>query len=816
MEKAFGIIRDLTTKANNAYNIGNFEAAKNYYKTLLKDMEQIYPLYHYEYIDIYLKIAYSCQRTMNSIEAFEYFLKYENSTERLVSGQKQLALVRIEIALAYIKDTLYEKALNYLLSAKRYIESHCDIEETKKLFVSFKIGECYYYMNNYKSALPYLETLGDYVRGIFGSKNLETCSFYVKLGTCYTILGNYSNAVTSLGLAKKIYKKNKHNEKLVLTTIFELLGNNHNKLGNLSKSIKYINKCKSLQENSQTNENSNTWVLHMNMGNNMCKQGKYEQALGNYEKCLNLISENPNGENWSITELYLNLGILYRNKGMRKESLKYLKKCKELREQDCGVHSLALGEIYYHYANFLNDNNDYNQAIHYYDKYKDIVTDHFPINDPRIIEANVLLVNALMAVEDYNKSLEVLKSFNWLELCDKDADFIAGVYNKMTTCLISEEKVPRALLICKNAKNMMDKAKIFETVNYADCLYNLALCYEKSNNMQESFKYYKECEKIIRNTHLNKSFRHGKLFLKLGVMNFYYKNFEVSLDYLIGSLKIHGVLLKPNDKSFIPIFFYLGSVHFALENFTESIFYLRKSKDLQVLVDFGDKKFISKTLLCLGGSYLSIDLSRKAYFAFKECEKLKENTDENDFIGISNVKNNIAICMASRGDTEQALKVFKESVSTAEKVIPNTNPLYIRLYFNISKCYFILGGFSNALDYLINVKNRLDYALNIKHPDLISLYMPSDWPIVLGRKTTKNSSLINFVNKSIRDLTLFTNNCYFLGFNTENKPLFPLVRKMSFFDCIGRRFLIGREKVRKNRENFLMRNQEILPLLLTN
>jgi hypothetical protein len=172
--------------------------------------------------------------------------------------------------------------------------------------------------------------------------------------------------------------------------------------------------------------------------------------------------------------------------------------------------------------------------------------------------------------------------------------------------------------------------------------------------------------------------------------------------------------------------------------------------------------------------------------------------------------------MASSGDTEQALKVFKESISTAEKIVPNTNPLYVRLYFNISKCYFLLGGFCNALDYLTNVKSRLDYALDIKHPDLTSLYMPSDWPIVLGRKITKNSSLIKFVNKSISDLTMFTNNCYFLGFSTELKPLFPLARKMSFFDCISRRFLISREKVRKSREKFLLRNQETPPLLLTN
>ncbi|OMJ88910.1 hypothetical protein SteCoe_9012 [Stentor coeruleus] len=544
----------------------------------------------------------------------------------------------------------------------------------------------------------------------------------------------------------------------------------------------------------------------------MCKQGKYEQALENYKKCLTWILENPCEKNESIAELDLNLGILHRNTGKIQEALMYFEKCKGFREQNFGIHSLALGEIYYHYANCLSENSHYNQAIEYYNKYKEIIIEYFPIDDPRIIESNILLVNALMAIEDYNKSLEVLKSVNWFEIYNKNIDLLVGVYNKMATCLINEGKIPKALLLCKNAKDLMDKEQIFETVNYADCLYNLALCYEKSNNFQEGFKYYKDCEKIIRNTHLSKSFRYGKVLFKLGVMNFYYKNFEVSLVYLIGSLKIHGVFLKPNDKAFIQIFFYLGSVYFALENFTESIFYLRKSKDLQVSIGFDDKKFMSKTLLCLGGSYLSIGFTRKAYFAFKECEKVKENNDDKDFIGISNVKNNIAICMASSGDTEQALRVFEESVLAAEKIIPNTNPLYVRLYFNISKCYFILGGFYNALDYLVNVKDRLDYALKIRHPDLRSLYFPSDWPIVLRGKIERAAFLSHFINRSIEELEYFTKSCYYFGFKTELKPLFSLVQKGSFFDFIEKEMRIS-EKMKKIRENFL-KNRGKAPLLI--
>lgn len=746
MDENLRIIRELKKNARISQGKGEMERAKDYYKKLLKAMEKVFPLYHYKFGKVYWDLALCFQKTAQDVEALKYFLEYEKLFEGMsFSYQKQLALVRFEIGLGYIKESIFDKGLDYLQKFEKYLENHLNTNESLPQTLYLKLAECYMQINNYKEAISYFEkflTLPNTNKYI---QYYEECNFHIKLSTCYLSQGKYKNALASLKTAKNTYKRNKTKNTEALSSIFELLGNTHNKLGNIDKSMKYIDKYQKIKGTLSISKNPDAWVLYMNVGNNLCKQGKYAEALINYNKCLGFLIENQREDDLSIGELYMNLGILYRNIGKPNEAFEYLNKCKIIRERK-EPDSVHLAEIYHQLGNYYIEIFYYEQSVEYYEKYRNLIIKHVPYNDPKIAEATYLVINTLMLIENYSEALNLLKSIDWGEICKGNIHFLANTYNKFSICLIEVNKIPRALQYCKKSKDMMDNFFIKDTVNYADCLYNFAWCYEISKNIRKSFKYYRKCEKVLDKNYLAKDLRYAKLYMKLGVMNFYYENFNDAFVYLRESLKLHLFFLKSNDKAFIPLFYHLGSVYFALQNYHESIFYYRKCKDLQIFTNYNNKLYYSKTLLCLGGAYLLIGLIKKAHNAFKESEEIQETSEQKDFIGILNIKNSKAICLAHSNDAGKALKLFKETKTIAKKHISGSNPILIRFYINIGMCYFRIGNFYKTLKLLKKVEILMKQALNNKHPDLKKLFQPSDCPVVISKLREKLILLVKSLN----------------------------------------------------------------------
>ncbi|OMJ96059.1 hypothetical protein SteCoe_441 [Stentor coeruleus] len=774
MEDNLRAIEHLKKSAKDFQDKGEIERAKDSYKKLLKVMEQVFPLYHYEFGEVYLNLSRCFQKSAEGVEALKYFLEYEKLFEGKNCGQKQLALVRFEIGLEYIKESIFEKALDYLQKSQKYIDTLSDIDESLSQTLYQKLAECYMQTNKHKEAIFYFEKYLSLINSNSQSQYNEEYSFYIDLSTCYISQGKYTYALTNLKKAKNIYKRNNTRNNEALSLIFELLGNTYSKLGNIDKSMKYIDKYQRIKGSLSINKNPDAWVLYMNIGNNLCKQGKYAEALMNYGKCLKFLEENPREDNLSIGELYMNLGILYKNIGKTNEAFGYLNKCKTIRERK-EPDTVHLAEIYHQLGNYYIETYFYEQSIEYYEKYRNLIISHLPINDPKIAEATYLVVNSLMLIENYNEALSMLKTVDWEELCKENMHFLASVYNKFSTCLIVSNKIPRALQYCKKSKGIMDEAFIRGTVNYADCLYNFAWCYEISKDIRLSFKYYKECEKVLNKCYLAKDLRYAKLYMKLGVMNFYYENYNRSFKFLRMSLKLHLFLLKPNDKAFIPLFYHIGSVNFALENYNESIFYYRKCKDLQIMINYNDKLYYSKTLLCLGGAYLSFGLIKKAHYSFKESEETHETCEQKDFIELSNIINNKAICLAYNNDTVQALQLFNKSKSTALKHTSCANPILIRLYFNISLCYFRLRDIYETLEHLKIIKALIIKVKENKHPDLINLIQPSDSPVVSRRAKKRIEFYFRFIDDWIEIIEEVSNKTQVGNFHMKIVPL--LIRK---------------------------------------
>ena len=142
----------------------------------------------------------------------------------------------------------------------------------------------------------------------------------------------------------------------------------------------------------------------------------------------------------------------------------------------------------------------------------------------------------------------------------------------------------------------------------------------------------------------------------IGIIYEVRNDYDKSLEYyLIGIREAE----KQNHKLTMAFFYNNISIIYNYTNFpNKEIQYLRKAS--KIFKELGQDRYYANSILNIGAYYISVNKEDSALLYFKEAEILQKR--DNNYYGLTNLYGNTGNIALRKGNIEDALKDFKESL----------------------------------------------------------------------------------------------------------------------------------------------------------
>ncbi len=242
------VVYKLNREAWNAFNNKMYDSVYFYADSAIKISREI--SYKKGKADAFYIIAQTKQEQGDLIMAMRYYFgsirEYEVGNDSI-----KAAMVKIKIGKIFREANMYQKALEYYLSAENDLLDIDKTEEEYMIELINDIGELYFDLKNYEKSLSYFQRLekiyfssGDSLAGIEASQ---------KIIECYNSLGQYDMALSYNMKMLDYYKAQGNIEKEIVA--LNNTGFTYKRLKNFKEALNYFNMALALEEESGKNNN---------------------------------------------------------------------------------------------------------------------------------------------------------------------------------------------------------------------------------------------------------------------------------------------------------------------------------------------------------------------------------------------------------------------------------------------------------------------------------------------------------------------------------------------------------------------------------
>lgn len=332
---------------------------------------------------------------------------------------------------------------------------------------------------------------------IFKDKNIingqTTCLGW--LSSNQSIRGNYKESIAILKSCVDIKLKN--NDTINIHMFYQNIGVDNHLMGNFDEAEFYYQKA--IKISARIKDSVSLGYLYGNLGEINISKSDYDTALN-----FLMVSHKFNEANGNINGLannYVRIGNIYTIQNKYNSALKFYEKAKNNFEKigySTGVAAVLLdiGRIY-------NNKNMPDTAYAICDKAYTIALKNQELDLISSIESELALIYLLKKDLTTAKDFIVKSLKNGEELDDKEQKIKSNiVYGKI---LMEQKKYKQALVSFKNAEEL--NKDINNANHYISIFKNLSDIYEKINDIDQSFKYYRQYTAIndSLNSQLNKN-----------------------------------------------------------------------------------------------------------------------------------------------------------------------------------------------------------------------------------------------------------------------------------------------------------------------
>ncbi len=212
------------------------------------------------------KAYYSNMDLDNAIKNNSLLLEYIS----LHGTKKDSAKVMRYLGLVYMKKSLYDKSLGYLMKAQRLYGESGDSSQYATTLMN--VGIIHDYMGNYPMALMYYNKSHDYFEFHKDKTGMANCG--INISIVLTKQKKYNQAIKYLLEVSEIYKSTGNEPYLAASYLNLALA--YKKLKQFDKTLEYMDKAYFIY--NKNGEKDNICVYHLNMGEIYLEMNQVEKA----------------------------------------------------------------------------------------------------------------------------------------------------------------------------------------------------------------------------------------------------------------------------------------------------------------------------------------------------------------------------------------------------------------------------------------------------------------------------------------------------------------------------------------------------------
>jgi tetratricopeptide (TPR) repeat protein len=408
--------------------------------------------------------------------------------------------------------TKYDEAIRLINNTLKFPKASISKHLKAELFNN--LGSAYLLKDNLSEAYYYYDKA--YQIKIENNANLYDLSITAfNIGIIHEVQGDLSKAIEFYKKSETYDLKNQGEKVGFISDIYVALSNVYIKKNDLEKAEVYIEKALNLSVSIFGENNLNVANVYSSYVQLLKLKGKYKESLVFDEKSLT-IREKSNGLNnqfsienlMSMAKTYKTIGEYDIAEKKYFEAWKRIKKLNsKLLEANCFI---GLGDLYL-------ENGESKKPIYYFDKAHNILSNFFYKNHKYVLEAELLLANALFNNKEYDKALFIIKKHLY---SNKNSDYnypqlLSKAIHINNLIALEKYKKSKKISILKNV--YADLEIVLQNVNKTRKEYTSEISIINSNKQHLDYfeKAIEICYTLYKNTkekqYLEKAFRFSEI-----------------------------------------------------------------------------------------------------------------------------------------------------------------------------------------------------------------------------------------------------------------------------------------------------------------
>ncbi len=524
----------------------------------------------------------------------------------LSSGIKaQSVQYSIEKARVFIDDHKYEEAYKILQDIN---ESQVnELGDSCLMLYNYEKGACLYFMDKYEEAIPYLK------KALLKIEKMphEDCNYLeiiYGIGSCYNHLEQYENAEKYF---RRVIIRNKVEgyKCAIKTQTLRDLTELYKKLGYTKLAEACAEKITWEVENISANYFSHKMEMLLDLAESYEKQGKLDEEIDTYHKILDLIESNAGkgNEDYLTYSSILRYRLLLNNR--IDDAIPILVDMIDI-GKTYGIYNVDLCCAYEEYLEVMAERNNTEQVekmISEAIKYFRHIPNYQPVRDIylRIGDGFTTACNYKLGIYYFGKAKTETLQKSIRSLCNlgicyyhEQNDQKSLIYLKKAEEMINDstDVVTRKVILSylntlySRMKQYNDATKYAEIVApyikeidgdnvYASHLVHWALCCSDLGQIEKSDSLFKEINELFPlltdKTKIYYYSQYGFSEIKNG-------NYSHAVDLLTNGVALVQNTLEENHVWLPTMYHNLGRAYMLQHDYANALFYLNKSKDLQI------------------------------------------------------------------------------------------------------------------------------------------------------------------------------------------------------------------------------------------
>lgn len=200
---------------------------------------------------------------------------------------------------------------------------------------------------------------------------------------------------------------------------------------------------------------------------------------------------------------------------------------------------------------------------------------------------------------------------------------------------------------------------------------NLASVYYELGNTELALSYFSKSLDLAKTIFDESHPVVTTILNNMGVIYYANKEYDKAITFFIQDLNVRQEMLDEKHPDFATIYLNIGNAYGELKQYDESEKYLRKALDIRSLVYGDDNPLLAGTYNSLGVTLLDQKKYNLAKPYFEKALKIRLSTYGSFSQKVSLCYGNLGRLYKEMGDKEEAIKCYKEAISSLPENHPN-------------------------------------------------------------------------------------------------------------------------------------------------